>query len=43
VPLGAAAEAAAISAEAEAELGQSIGAWFREWATKGLISDVLVD
>jgi hypothetical protein len=43
VPLGAAAEAAAVSVEAEAELGQNIGAWFREWATKGLISDVVVE
>jgi hypothetical protein len=43
VPLGTAAEAAAVTAEAEAELGQNIGAWFREWASKGLISDVLVE
>jgi hypothetical protein len=43
VPLGAAAEAAAVNADAELELGQNIGAWFREWATKGLISDLVVE
>jgi hypothetical protein len=41
--LGVAAEAAANSPEAEAELGASIGAWFREWTTKGLISDVVLE
>lgn len=40
MPLGAAAEAAAISPEAEAELAGHIGAWFQEWSAKGLISDV---
>lgn len=40
--LGAAAELAASSPEAEAELGASIGAWLQEWTAKGLISDVLV-
>jgi len=39
--LGAAAELAAKSPEAEAELGASIGAWFQEWTAKGLVSDVL--
>lgn len=43
VPLGAAAEAAASTAEAEAELGQNIGTWFREWAGKALISDLVLD
>jgi hypothetical protein len=38
--LGAAAEAAAVSPEAEAEMAQNIGAWFQEWSAKGLISDV---
>ena len=42
-PLGAAAESAAGTPEAEAELGANIGAWFREWATKGLISDVVLE
>jgi hypothetical protein len=40
LPLGAAAEAAAISPEAEAELAGNIGGWFQEWSAKGLISDV---
>lgn len=40
-PLGAAAELAASSAEAEAELASSIGNWLQEWTRKGLISDVL--
>jgi hypothetical protein len=43
LPLGSAAEAAASTAEAEAELGQNIGAWFREWAGKALICDVVLD
>lgn len=38
--LGAAAELAASSPEAEAELVSSIGAWLQEWTQKGLISDV---
>ncbi len=42
-PLGAAAESAASTPEAEAELGANIGTWFREWATKALISDVLLE
>jgi hypothetical protein len=42
-PLGAAAEMAATSPEAESELAQHIGAWLAEWTTKGLICDVLVD
>jgi len=41
-PLGAAAELAASSPEAEAELASSIGAWLGEWTQKGLISDVLL-
>ncbi len=40
--LGAAAELAADSPEAEAEIGANIGAWFQEWTTKGLVSDVLL-
>ncbi len=40
--LGAAAELAAISPEAEAELAGSIGAWLNEWTAKGLVSDVLL-
>lgn len=39
-PLGAAAERAASTPEAEAELGARIGAWLQEWTTKGLLSDV---
>jgi len=42
-PLGAAAEMAATTPEAESELAQHIGAWLAEWTTKGLICDVLVD
>ena len=38
--LGAAAELAVTSPEAEAELSTSIGNWLQEWTTKGLISDV---
>ena len=38
--LGAAAELAASSPEAEAELSTSIGAWLQEWTAKGLVSDV---
>jgi hypothetical protein len=38
--LGAAAELAATSPEAEAELGSGIGAWLEEWTRKGLICDV---
>jgi hypothetical protein len=41
--LAAAAEATASTPEAEAELGQNIGVWFQEWATKGLIHDVVVE
>jgi len=41
--LGAAAEIAANSPEAETELAQNIGAWLSEWTTKGLVCDVLVD
>jgi hypothetical protein len=40
--LGAAAELAANTPQAEAELAENIGAWLREWTTKGLIGDVLV-
>ena len=40
--LGAAAELAVASPEAEAEVTASIGAWFQEWTAKGLVSDVLV-
>lgn len=39
-PLGAAAEQAAFTPEAERELAEQIGAWLGEWTTKGLISDV---
>jgi hypothetical protein len=38
--LGSAAEAAASSPEAEAELATGIGAWLQEWTAKGLVSDV---
>jgi hypothetical protein len=38
--LGAAAEIAVTSPDAEAELSQSIGAWLQEWTSKGLVSDV---
>ncbi len=40
--LGAAAEVAANSPQAEAELEASIGSWFQEWTVKGLVSDVLI-
>jgi len=40
--LGAAAEAAVASPEAEAELTTNIGAWLQEWTSKGLVSDVLI-
>ena len=43
MPLGLAAEVAATSPQAEAELATNIGVWFREWTTKGLISDVVVE
>ena len=43
LPLGVAAESAAATPEAEAELGSKIGDWFREWTTKGLISDVVLE
>ena len=39
--LGAAAELAARSPEAEVELSTSIGAWLQEWTAKGLVSDVV--
>lgn len=39
-PLGKAAELAATSAEAEAELAEHIGAWLQEWSAKALICDV---
>ncbi len=39
--LGAAAEHAAVDAEAEAELSQNIGAWLAEWTGKALITDVV--
>jgi hypothetical protein len=42
-PLGVAAERAAATPEAEAELGAKIGDWFREWTTKGLIRDVVLE
>lgn len=38
--LGAAAERAATSPEAEAELAAQLGAWLEEWTTKGLLTDV---
>ena len=41
--LGAAAEAAATTPEAEAELAAQIGSLLQEWTTKGLISDVELD
>jgi hypothetical protein len=41
--LAAAAELAAGSPAAEAELGAGIGAWLQEWTTKGLLSDVMLD
>lgn len=37
-----AAEAAATTPEAEAELAERIGAWLREWTAKGWVSDVLL-
>ena len=40
LPLGSAAEAAATTPEAEAELVAQIGSLLQEWTTKGLISDV---
>jgi hypothetical protein len=40
--LGAAAELAANSPEAEAELAAHIGAWLQEWTVKGLVSDVIL-
>jgi hypothetical protein len=40
--LGAAAELAVTSLEAETELSANIGAWLQEWTAKGLISDVLI-
>jgi hypothetical protein len=43
MPLGVAAESAAKTPEAEAELGAKIGEWFREWTTKALICDVLLE
>lgn len=43
LPLGAAAEAAVSSPEAEAELGANIGAWFQEWSGKGLVCDIALD
>lgn len=39
-PLALAAEAAATSPDAEAELAAEIGSWFREWTTKGWLTDV---
>jgi hypothetical protein len=41
--LGAAAETAATTPEAETELAAQIGSWLQEWTTKGLISDVKLD
>lgn len=38
--LGVAAELAASSAKAEAELAAGIGGWLQEWTQKGLLSDV---
>jgi hypothetical protein len=43
LPLGVAAESAADTPQAEAELGAKIGDWFREWTTKGLIGDVVLE
>lgn len=40
-PLQEAAELAAKTPEAEAELAGSIGAWFQDWTAKGLICDLL--
>jgi hypothetical protein len=40
--LGDAVELAVTSHEAEAEVTANIGAWFQEWTTKGLVSDVLI-
>ena len=40
--LGAAAESAVRSPEAEAELATNIGAWLQEWTSKGLVSNVLI-
>jgi hypothetical protein len=42
-PLAAAAELAAATPEAEAELGSGIGSWLREWTAKGLISDIALE
>jgi len=42
VPLGSAAEAAATTPEAEAELAAQIGSLLQEWTTKGLICDVQI-
>jgi hypothetical protein len=39
--LGVAAELAATSPDAEAELSASVGAWLQEWTRKGLVSDVV--
>jgi len=41
--LGSAAEMAAATPEAEAELSTSIGAWLSEWTRKGLVSDVVLE
>jgi len=40
--LGPAAEVAASSPEAEAEVAASIGTWLQQWTAKGLVSDVLI-
>ena len=40
--LGAAAESAATSPDAEAELAREIGAWLQEWTRKGLICDAVL-
>jgi hypothetical protein len=40
--LGAAAELAASTPAAEAEVAASIAAWFQEWTAKGLVSDVVL-
>jgi len=39
-PLGVAAERAASTPEAEAEVAANIGNWFQEWTAKGLVSDI---
>ena len=39
--LGAAAELAASTPEAETELATSIGVWLQEWTAKGLVSDLV--